>query len=1760
MVPSSRTPLGRKVSDYLRQAHPTGLTVSEIYDRLVADIHFGGVKQGIVDLLAGNPQAYAKGTGGRWLDALLVAEDGALQETGAEKAPPVAAAPEQSAQDRPAQRPGRLQGDYVVFDLETLISDSAEGRRIIEISGLKFLNGSEAEKFQRSINPQRPIDPATEALTHISDGMVAEAPTLEQVLPEFVDFIGQLPLVAHNGRGFDLPTLNYWCRFHGIPEITNNLIDTLDLCLVLFPTEPTLTQRRVNELLHRAPFHAHRAEADVAALADIFQHILARLAEQPREVRQAINEFYAPFVLCGDEDKPRPGEEPAGPPAPPVPGIDAAQYASVEGVRSIFAPGGRRAEQFGPGYEDRPSQTAMAELVWQAFSEDRYWLMEAPTGTGKTDAYLYPSIVWALTTGQKVFISAHTKQLQDQIRKAIEGAQGVGFPARYAVLKGRGNYVCWVRWRRLVDGTSDPLLRAFLLSWRHQTQMGTLDEFPAVLRHRLVGGAEGNSDLQAKLCAEDEICDHDDPLHAGCPYHEAIRQAWAAHLVVVNHALLLTAQWGTQRRPAIEYLVCDEAHNLEDAATLAVQAQVSDRALARLADLLEGDAVASFRHGTYRATTDALRHCANQLRFHLRAFGDGLVEFVRQQTYEGAPDERYPVRYRLQWGDVVRDAKRRWAPVKSAYAQVRQQLVTAGEQLTAMIDRASLDARADRTALGELRAASRQLHDTLELMEDILCVGNANNVYWVEVPARADESPRFRWALHRAPIKIDWFLREKLYESVRSIVFTSATLTVNHGFDFYLDRFGLDRPRVRDRVHARMLPSVFQTKDDILFAIPQNVGRYHPRRASEFIERAGQEIHQLLHLQRNRSLLLFNARERMVKIYERTARPLMVLGLEPYTQGTNPRGDIEELRRNASRVQFGLKTMWEGVDAPGMSYVMIEKLPFPLFFDPVIAARMERARKDTGSDFYGYTLPHMVIQFKQGFGRLYRRNGDHGVVVLLDRALRRASYRDVVLRSLPAHRLTLESEEPLYRQIKAFFGGELSDADLLRQRTPFQQMLDEHTLPQQILTPGEYDAARPGLLAGLQALFDFPSFIGKQEEIIRAVLSGGDTLGVLPTGGGKSLTFQLPAVLRDGLTLVVSPLIALMKDQVDKLRDEKRIGCVDYIVSGQSSAEQDEILQRMVDGELRLVYVSPERFRDRRLQEALGHCRVIQFVVDEAHCVSMWGHDFRPDFLYVHDTTTRVGRPPLVALTATATPPVRADIKQQLHMQVAPSHEIVDSFDRPNLRFIVKRCSNESEKERWLMRLLYRSVEPAIVYVATRRDAELIASMLRDRGIAARAYHAGMERYDRDVVQEMFMNDQIRVVVATNAFGMGVDKDNIRYVIHYHFPGGIESFYQEAGRAGRKDQVVAYSIVLYTPRDRRIQEYFIKQSIPSPQVLAALFDFLRRQPGQTLYLSDEDLAGALAFEEQALRIGLHILEQEGYIRRGYDFAAGAAIKIFEPLDDVLARVEPAERRATLAAVLHALAIADYGEKRGVNLARLCDKAGLELEATELLLIELNRAEVLSYRVWEKGYTIFKQPRLLEAQRLDLDQPGLLRQVANARRRLQQMVADYLETHECRRVAILRYFGEQPPYEQCHKCDICGLPEEVPWAQTFDVDLPDLYTVYHPGYVAIEAASHFHGQYGRTKVMQALIGQSFNPWDRKALPRALTDSDYFQALRGYRLDDVRQFFQVLERQGYIGTVAKEIGGRPLPMIAVTEKGLRALGQGDTRSLPTIGDGS
>ncbi|MBL8674746.1 MAG: RecQ family ATP-dependent DNA helicase, partial [Rhodospirillales bacterium] len=351
-----------------------------------------------------------------------------------------------------------------------------------------------------------------------------------------------------------------------------------------------------------------------------------------------------------------------------------------------------------------------------------------------------------------------------------------------------------------------------------------------------------------------------------------------------------------------------------------------------------------------------------------------------------------------------------------------------------------------------------------------------------------------------------------------------------------------------------------------------------------------------------------------------------------------------------------------------------------------------------------------------------------------------------------------------------------------------------------VLTPVPSDRARERL----KTVFGFDEFRPGQEEILRAVLAGEDVLAVMPTGSGKSLCYQLPAVVRDGLTVVVSPLIALMRDQVRQLNAYGVEAAA--LNSGNDAAENRRIERAARDGTLRLLYVAPERALRPDTVELLADSRVDLLAIDEAHCVSQWGHDFRPEYLRIGELRIALGGVPVLALTATADAPTRADIEAKLF--AAPPRVFVRSFDRPNLRLAMRAKDNAP---RQVLRFVAdHAGDSGIVYCSSRKRVEEFAAMLRDGGHRALPYHAGMDKADRDANQDAFQREDGVVMVATVAFGMGIDKPDVRFVCHADLPSNVESYYQEIGRAGR-DGLPADTLTLHGLEDMRLRRMQIEQ-------------------------------------------------------------------------------------------------------------------------------------------------------------------------------------------------------------------------------------------------------------------------------------------------------------------------------------------------------------
>jgi len=398
----------------------------------------------------------------------------------------------------------------------------------------------------------------------------------------------------------------------------------------------------------------------------------------------------------------------------------------------------------------------------------------------------------------------------------------------------------------------------------------------------------------------------------------------------------------------------------------------------------------------------------------------------------------------------------------------------------------------------------------------------------------------------------------------------------------------------------------------------------------------------------------------------------------------------------------------------------------------------------------------------------------------------------------------------------------------------------------------------------LERYFGFSGFREGQAEVIQAVLDGRDVVVVMPTGGGKSLCYQLPALLSAGTTLVVSPLIALMKDQVDALA-AREISAT-YINSSLGPAEQAARLRAVARGGYRLVYVAPERFRSPRFVESLREIEVSLFAVDEAHCISQWGHDFRPDYLRLAEAARGLGRPQVIALTATATPAVRADIGAQLGLESPAS--FVAGFDRHNLALRVVHCKTERERTGEAARLAAEAVGAGIIYAATRKGVEQVTEQLVRRGLRVAAYHAGLDEATRGRVQDQFMAGELKAIVATNAFGMGIDKADLRFVTHYNLPGSIEAYYQEVGRAGR-DGLPSVCTLLFNYVDTRTHNFFIEGSNPPLDVIQRVYRHLLSLGVDEAELTAREIAVRVGVKnEMAVGAALVYLEKAGHLERG----------------------------------------------------------------------------------------------------------------------------------------------------------------------------------------------------------------------------------------------------------------------------------------------------
>lgn len=558
----------------------------------------------------------------------------------------------------------------------------------------------------------------------------------------------------------------------------------------------------------------------------------------------------------------------------------------------------------------------------------------------------------------------------------------------------------------------------------------------------------------------------------------------------------------------------------------------------------------------------------------------------------------------------------------------------------------------------------------------------------------------------------------------------------------------------------------------------------------------------------------------------------------------------------------------------------------------------------------------------------------------------------------------------------------------------------------------------------LRRWWGFTAFRPVQEQIIRAAMEGRDTLALMPTGGGKSLTYQVPTMAREGLCIVVTPLIALMKDQVDRLR-ARRIAAV-AIHSGLSPRQIDIALDNCVYGDVKFLYVAPERLASEAFRLRVVRMNVSLLAVDEAHCISQWGYDFRPSYLRIAELRERLPGVPVLALTASATDRVAEDIMH--HLRFAEPHLLRSSFARPNLSYSVRRTDDKNGQ---LLRLVHNVAGSGIVYVRTREATEQVADLLRGEGITAAAYHGGMGHAERSMRQEEWLTGKVRVMVATNAFGMGIDKPDVRFVVHYAMCDSLESYYQEAGRAGRDGQR-AYALLLVASDDEgRIVRRF-EQEFPPLDKIKDIYErvcsYLRigigegAQTAQLFNIHDfctrEHLYGG------TVQSALKLLQQNGYMTLTDAQENPARVMFCVSRDDLykvrILRDELDHFIRTLLRLYNGI----FTDFRPIDEGELATWSGYTPERVRELLKRLWQLRLIRYIPSNRSPILYLDEERLPKADLYIAPETYKRRQELLRERFAAMLAYAQNDTECRSTVIERYFGAGDQAAPCGVCDLC----------------------------------------------------------------------------------------------------------------------------------------
>lgn len=1448
-----------------------------------------------------------------------------------------------------------------------------------------------------------------------------------------------------------------------------------------------------------------------------------------------------------------------------------------------------------PAYRYRPSQHEMADLVGEALDRGGRVAIEAPTGTGKSLGYLLPAIGRA--SSAPVVVTTHTKVLQRQLRSDAERLAALGLlNVPFRQLFGVSNYICL---REAAELLSEPprsesvaYALAVAITSVRTSPTGVWDE---VTDRDVAASDREYRQTRRELVASQGTCERSRcDWAAQCPMTKrSVGLAENPGIIAANHALVATwlsappeaedvpedsqdeeeaasqpiAIQSTRRRGTARLfvdrptdLIVDEAHTAEEAFTAAWTKEVGAHSLRRLLTWIWSwrGPVESARQvfgASERSNTAAevQAHYRDDLAGQaVRDLGVAVGHFLHEFGGSGGSVSLLP---HLRSSEAFRS-------LHSAASLAAGQLRGLVKGLTAIsISLTLLASPPAYRARRKLESAIAELEDFVEQL-DRLCKLDDTHRFVHIISAGVDEFVRSEdrkrseiaaanWSYEIVPIEIDEQFREQVAAVCHSVTLTSATLRVNDSFDFISRRLGLGIGG-DDAIafEPSVLRSPFDYDNQSAVVLTSHLPIPTPSNERAFVEELASDQAGFLSLSRGRSLTLFAAKKRMnavADLLQPVRSDLNDRGVEILVQHRDGPSEIRSRFRTEPGVcAFGLKSYWEGFDAPGetLSFLFIEKPPYPHPGDPLTAAR-KRVLEDRGEDaFADYIVPLTAITLAQGFGRLIRSETDRGVAYLYDRRLQQPrSTNETLLRSLPTNTVHFaSSREDAWRYGLEFVDGaapDLTDALRLISDTTAERLSELRLLP------GE--SPRDKIERTAREVFGIDQLHPEQIEIIEGVLEGRDVLGFLPTGRGKSICYQLPALINEFQRpfVVVSPLVALIKDQVDDLRARRGLRSVVGIAGRTSKAEQTEALRDLVDGHVRLLYISPERLvRDPVLRSALASIELGALIVDEAHCISSWGHDFRPEFRQIAPSVKAFRRSPRVALTATATPDVERDIAATLEM-VDPL-TLRHATDRPDIAYWAFRCDGERERLRELLRFVAaQDGRPGVVYASRRALTEEVAWALRQTGRSARSYHAGMLPEQREAVQDDFLAGDLEVVVATKAFGMGVNKSDIAWVVHYDPPESLESYAQEAGRAARDPSLTGMALVLWTRGDlvRRKKLLEAGQVQSDASVASRLVEFLRTCPtrrGDAL-VDPEELAEHLDVEPDKLNVIAAWLEQLGVVERLADCATRSTV--------TMGRIEPTDRNE-LELFFRTIKVAlgcKIGVQRRLDVADAAELTQMDPDDFEELLTRWSLQRFVTYqttqRVWRVRLTGRPLDEVAYARIGDQWRTNQLRRLA--------AMETYLARSQCRRSLIAAAFSDPPIRcaDDSERCDHCAT-ETPSWHSVPISAVPDPEDFVDVALVALQAIAWANRTgtrgYARRSMCAALLGNE-TIGDHPISP-GLLRCPQFGALR-YVRGSARQLDSALRaatERGLIEEVTIESGERSWVSLRLTDAGRHVVG--------------